>query len=406
MTMEVNPSSQAIDEDGQRMHPLLNRSPSWEKSMPARPVGNHRLDRVACSGVLLTSPIQWPGALMKMLSALVVGLIAATAAMNAGAQANTRYSITKTIPIGAPDRWDYVVFDPVQDRVYVAHGQNVTVVDGASGALLGTIEVGGVTHGIAAVHALGKGYTDDGKAGEAVVFDLQSLKVLGRVKAEPDADGIVYDAKSGHILVIDGDSAKVTVIDPKSDSVAATIEAGGGLEFGVSDEAGKFYVDGEKNNEVVRIDLASNKVDAHWPLTGCLTPHGLAIDRLNKRLFASCANKTMVVMNATDGAVMATFPIGAGTDFAEFDPSRNLAFSSNRDGTLSIVAERSPSQFETLPPVETPYGARTMAVDPKTGRIFLVTADFTVNDAVPVSDRGHYAIKPGSAKLLFLDPAK
>jgi DNA-binding beta-propeller fold protein YncE len=343
---------------------------------------------------------------MKMLSALVVGLIAATAATGTSAQADTRYSITKTIPIGTPDRWDYVVFDPVQDRVYVAHGQNVTVVDGVSGALLGTIEVGGMTHGIAVVHALGKGYTDDGKAGEAVVFDLQSLKVLRRLKAEPDADGIVYDAKSGHILVIDGDSAKVTVVDPKSDNVAATIEAGGGLEFGVSDEAGKFYVDGEKNNEVVRIDLASNKVDAHWPLAGCLTPHGLAIDRRNMRLFASCANKTMVVMHATDGAVLATLPIGAGTDFAEFDPSRNLAFSSNRDGTLSIVAEKSPSQFETLPPVETLYGARTMAVDPKTGRIFLVTADFTVNDTVPVSDRGHYAIKPGSAKLLFLDPAQ
>jgi YVTN family beta-propeller protein len=266
--------------------------------------------------------------------------------------------------------------------------------------------VGGVTHGIAAVHALGKGYTDDGHAGEAVVFDLRTLKITSRVKAEPDADGIVYDAKSGHILVIDGDSAKVTVIDPATDKVAATIEAGGGLDFGVSDEAGKFYVDGEKNNEIVRMDLTSNTADAHWPLTGCVTPHGLAIDRSHMRLFASCANKTMVVMNAANGAVMATLPIGDGTDFAEFDVNHGLAFSSNRDGTLSIVAERSPGAFEALTPVQTQFGARTMALDQKTGRIYLVTADFTINDSVPVSDRGHYAVKPGSVKLLFLDPTR
>jgi len=198
----------------------------------------------------------------------------------------------------------------------------------------------------------------------------------------------------------------VTVIDPKTDTVVATIDGGGGLEFGVSDEAGKFYVDGEKNNDVVRMDLATNTADAHWPLTGCTTPHGLAIDRAHMRLFASCANKVMVVMNAMNGTVMAAFPIGEGTDFAEFDPSRGLAFSSNRDGTLSVIAEQSPDTFQALTPVQTQRGARTMAVDPKTGRIYLVAADFTVNDALPASDRGHYAVKPGSVKLLFLDPVQ
>ena len=344
---------------------------------------------------------------MKMRLALFAGLIGAVAATgSADAQSSTRYDIVKTVPLGTPDRWDYVVFDPVQNRVYAAHGPNVTVVDGTTGGILGTIEVGGATHGIAAVHALGKGYTDDGHAGEVLVFDLQTLKVLGHIKAQPDADGVVYDAKSNHILVIDGDSAKVTVIDPATDMAVATIEGGGGLEFGVSDEAGKFYVDGEKNNEIVRMDLTSNTADAHWQLTGCKTPHGLAIDRPHMRLFASCANKTMVVMNALNGAVIKALPIGEGTDFAEFDANRGLAFSSNRDGTLSIVAERSPSAFEALPPVQTEFGARTMAVDQKTGRIYVVTADFTVNDSVPISDRGHYAVKPGSVKLLFLDPTK
>ena len=126
-----------------------------------------------------------------------------------------------------------------------------------------------VTHGIVALNDLGKGYTDDGKAGVAVVFDLKTLKVLRPIKAEPDADGIVYDPKSGHVLVITGDSGKVVVIDPKTDKVLTEIDGGGPLEFGVLDGKGKFYVDGEDKNEIVRMDLATNKADAHWPLTGC-----------------------------------------------------------------------------------------------------------------------------------------
>jgi YVTN family beta-propeller protein len=343
---------------------------------------------------------------MKSLAAVAAFLIVSVWASVSGAGTSANYTVTKSVPLGTPDRWDYVVFDPVDSRVYVAHGSDLTVVDGDSGAVVGTLSVGGVTHGFAAVHALGKGYTDDGKAGEVVAFDLKTLKPLTRIKAEPDADGIVYDEKTKHLLVIDGDSAKVTVIDPVTDTVLATVDGGGGLEFGVSDEAGKFYVDGEKNNDVVRMDLATNTADAHWPLTGCTTPHGLAIDRAHMRLFASCGgSKTMVVMDATNGAVIATFPIGAGTDFSEFDASRGLAFSSNRDGTLSIVAERSPNEFVALPPVKTAIGARTMAVDQKTGRIYLVASDVTSNDAVPETERGHYQIKPGTVKLLFLDPA-
>ena len=212
--------------------------------------------------------------------------------------------------------------------------------------------------------------------------------------------------KGKHVLVITGDSGKVIVIDPSTDTVVATIDGGGGLEFGALGGNGKFYVDGEKNNEIVRMDLNKNQADAHWPLTGCTTPHGLAIDTAAMRLFASCANKVMVVMDARTGAVITTLPIGAGTDFAAFDANRHLAFSSNRDGTLSVIAERTPGHFEALPPVKTAYGARTMAIDPRSGRIFLVASDVTADDAVPVTDRGHYKVVPGSAKLLFLDPVK
>lgn len=316
------------------------------------------------------------------------------------------YRITKEVALGAPDRWDYVVFDPVLDRAYVAHNDTVTVVDAASGRIIGHIDgIAGTTHGIASVHALGKGYTDDSKAGIAVSFDLKTLKIINRIKAEPDADGLVYDSFSGHVLVIDGDSGKVTVIDPQTDKVIATIDGGGGLEFGVSDEKGKFFVDGAEKGEIVRMDMATNKADAHWPMPGCVRPHGLAIDRANAILFASCASKVMTILDAKTGTVLATLPIGDGTDFAEFDAKRGLAFSSNREGTLSVIEEKSPTSFAALPSVTTEMGARTMALDPGTGRIFLVAADFNVDPSVPATDPRHrYTIKPGSVKLLFLDP--
>ena len=336
-------------------------------------------------------------------AAFVAFVLPAQAAPQADAPS---YKITKTVALGAPDRWDYVVFDPVLNRVYVSHSEKVTVVDGTSGAIVGTIDgITGTTHGIASVHALGKGYTDDGKAGIAVSFDLKTLKVLKQIKAEPDADGIVFDQSSGHILVIDGDSGKVTVIDPKTDTVVATVDGGGGLEFGVSGENGKFYVDGAEKGEIVRIDTATNKADAHWPMPGCAKPHGIAIDRQHHVLFSSCANKIMTIVNAETGAVLASLPIGEGSDFAEFDPGRGLAFSSNRDGTLSIIAEKSPTSFVALPAAVTQLGARTMAIDPKTGRIYLVTADMTLNPpATPADTRPHYSVKPGTVRLIFLDP--
>lgn len=335
----------------------------------------------------------------------VVVLTASCALAPAAAAEPPPYVLVKTTPLGAPDRWDYLTFDPASARVYVAHGDRVTVVDGRTGALLGNVEgMPGGTHGIA--FAAGKGYTDDGKAGTVTVFDPKTLKRIGTLKAQPDADGISSDGASGHLFVMDGDSGKLTVIDPKDDSTVATIDAGGGLEFGLSGNDGKFYVDGVEKNELIRIDTKANTVDAHWPLDGCIRPHGLAIDRYTRRVFASCANKVMKVVNADTGAIVATLPIGEGTDFAVFDPVRHRAFSSNREGTVSIIAEKSADAFEALPPLATAFGARTMTIDPKSGRLYLVTADFAVNASVPATDpRHHYAVRPGTVKLLIFDPA-
>jgi YVTN family beta-propeller protein len=235
------------------------------------------------------------------------------------------YRVSKVVSLGVPDRWDYVMYDPDSLRVYVAHGDRITVVNGDSGAVIGAVTgMPGGAHGVAISHATGKGYTDDGKAGEVIEFDLQTLKVVKRIKAESDADGIVFDPPSGHVFVIDGDSGKLTVIDPQTDAIVATIDGGGGLEFGDSGANGKFYVDGAEKNEIVRVDTATNKADAHWPMPTCVRPHGLAIDREHHRLFASCSNKVMVVMNADNGIVIADFAYRRGERLCIFRSPKRL----------------------------------------------------------------------------------
>lgn len=332
-----------------------------------------------------------------------VGHAASTSAVTA-----PEYQVTHTVALGAPDRWDYVVFDPSSKRVFVAHGDEVTVVDGRKGDVLGHIKgFPGGTHGIAIVSAVGRGYTDDGQKGEAAAFDLSTLKVGKRVKAAEDADAMTFDEVSGHVFVINGDMGTITVIDPKEDKAVATITGGGKLEYAVPDGRGHLYVNGAGKKEVLSIDTRTNQVQAHWPVPECTSPHGLAIDATTHRLFVSCVNNVLTVVNTDSGAVVAQLPIGSGTDAAAFDPKRKLIFSSNgRDGTLSIIQERDPQTFVSLGTVKTAVSARTMGIDPDTGRLYLAAADVEATPADATKPGGRPKIVPGSLKLLFLDPAR
>ena len=325
---------------------------------------------------------------------------------NGFAQSAPSYTITKTVALGAPDRWDYLTFDPSSHRVFVAHGDRVTVVDGRDGTIVGQVEgFPGGPHGIAIVTETERGYSDDGKAGTASSFNLATLRQVTTIKAAADADGVLFDPVSKHVFVINGDSGSVTAIDPASDTAITTIATGGGLEFAALDGSGKLYVDGAEKQEIVRIDTKTNQVDAHWAVPNCTRPHGIAIDPATHRLFSSCVNNVLVVVNTDTGATVASLPIGSRTDAAAFDPKRKLVFSSNGDGTLSVIAEKDPNHFVALPSIPTMLGARTMAIDPDSGRIYLVGADYTINMAADPSDvRHHYVVTPGSAKLLFLDP--
>lgn len=336
---------------------------------------------------------------------LVASLLALAAFTPAHAQtaASPSYAVTRTVHLGAPDRWDYVSFDPSSHRVFVAHGDRLTVLDGRTGEVVGQVEgAPGGTHGTAVVPTLGRGYTDDGKAGLVKVFDLKTLKMLKDLPSLPDADGVIFDPASGHIFVMTGDSGKVTVIDPRTDQVLANIDAGGKLEFGSSGENGKVYVEGEEKREIVRIDSRTNKVDANWPIPECESPHGLAIDTQTRRLFASCVNSKLVVVDADRGAVVAVLPIGQGSDAAAFDPKRRLVFSSNgRSGDITVIKELSPDSFAVAGSIKTAVTARTMSIDPASGRLYLVAGDVQPGGAPGARPK----LVPGSLKILFLDPA-
>ena len=323
------------------------------------------------------------------------------------AQAAPLYTLSKTVPIGAPDRWDLLTFDAASHRVYIAHGDRVTVVDAEAGKVVGNVEgFPGGTHGVAVIPALHRGYTDDGKAATANSFDVNSLKALESIPAADDADAIALDPVSGHLYVIDSDPGKITVIDPRSDKVVATLDGGGKLEIGVADGLGKVYVNGEEKREILRIDTRTNTIDARWPIPDCESPHGIAVDAGGQHVFSSCANQVMVVVSMQSGKQLATLPIGARTDGAACDPARHRAFSSNGDGTLTVVGEKSPGIFAVIATVPTALGARTMTIDPATGRLYLVAAEMKENpDADPKDYRHRYTVTPGSAKLLIYEPA-
>lgn len=313
------------------------------------------------------------------------------------------YKVAKSIPLGAPDGWDYVTYEPTSHRVYVAHANEITVVDTNSGEVVGRVQGIQGVNGVAVIPALGKGYTDSRAKKAAVAFDLKTFKVTKEIPADADTDGVAYEAASNRVFVVNGDAANVTIIDAVTDTAVANLPLGGRPEFLVSDDADHVYINITDKKEIVRVDAKAAKVDARWPIADCEGAHGLAMDKEAHRLFSSCANSKMVVVDSDKGAVLASLPIGKGTDGAGFDPKRKLAFSSNGEGTVSVIAARG-DKFEALGDIPSRPFARTMAVDPDTGRLFLVTADLDEINPKAESLRQRYQIRRGTVQLLFLDP--
>jgi DNA-binding beta-propeller fold protein YncE len=281
------------------------------------------------------------------------------------------------------------------------------VVNGKTGAIIGVLKNLPGSHGIAVDPGTGLVYADSAGRKLAVAFNPATYQPMAAAPVAYDADGMAYDSASKQIFVSGGDAEVVTPIRVASKTAAPDIALGGSPEFLVADGAGSVYENITDKQEVVRIDTIKNAIVARWPVPQCVSPHGLAIDPASRRLFATCENGIALVVDADSGKIIATLPIGHGSDAAAFDPVKKRFFSSNGDGTLTVVAEREPDEFAVLANVKTAPGARTMAVDPATGRVFLVTA--TVLSTTPPagpSDHPHYRYAPGSLKLLIFDLAK
>ena len=286
------------------------------------------------------------------------------------------YRMLQKYEVGGEGRWDYLVADAEARRLYVTRQTHVMVLDADSGKVVGDIPDTQGVHGVALAPELGRGFTSNGRANTATIFDLKTLKALETVKTGENPDAILFDPFTKRVFTFNGRSHDATAFDAQTAKVLGTIPLEGKPEFAVSDGGGQVFVNIEDKSEVVRIDPQALQVTARWPLAPGEEPSGLAFDAKNRRLFAACGNEKMVVLDADSGKIVTTVPIGKGVDAAAFDPQTSEAFSSNGEGTLTVIHEDDPAHFAVVQTVTTQRGARTMALDSKTHNVFLATARF------------------------------
>ena len=291
--------------------------------------------------------------------------------------ADTGYHVIKRLQLGGEGGWDYLTVDSASRRLYISRSTHVMVVDIDTDTLIGDIPDTPGVHGIAVAPELNRGFTSNGRINTSTIFDLNTLKILGQVKTGINPDAILYDPATKRVFTFNGGSRDTTVFEAISGEVAGRIELGGKPEFAATDSKGKVYVNVEDTNEVVEIDSRKLAVVKRFSLKPCEEPTGMGLDAEHHRVFAGCHNKIMTILDAEVGTVIATLPIGEGVDGNGFDPGMKLAFSANGDGTLTIVSERSPGNFEVVATVTTQRGTRTMAIDPKTHYVYLPTAKFS-----------------------------
>lgn len=333
---------------------------------------------------------------MRKLLALV--LMPAVIAIAAA----TGYHIVKQIKIGGEGGWDYLTMDSAARRLYVSHATHVVVVDVDAGKVVGDIPDTQGVHGIAVVPELNRGFTSNGRTNNVTIFDLKTLKPISQVATGENPDSIRFEPVSGRVFTFNGRSKDSTAIDAKTGKTAGTIALNGKPEFAIADGKGKLYVNIEDTSEIVEIDAAKLAVAKRYSLKPCDGPSGLAMDTKNRRLFSVCSNRLMAVSDPDMGKVLATPAIGQGPDGAAFDPGTGYAFSSNGDGTLTIVQEMA-GKWEVLENIATERGARTITLDEKTHNVYLPTADSGPPAAATTpGQRGRPTFLPDSFKVLVV----
>lgn len=331
-----------------------------------------------------------------------VALLAMFAAASVSA---AEYKLLKSLPIGGDGFWDYVTADAGSRKLFISHGTHVTVLDMDSEKVVGDIPDTPGVHGIAIAARAGEGFITDGRANRVDIFDLKTLEKKGSVPAGTNPDAVTYDPASNRVFAFNGRSQDATAIGVASGKAEGTIPLGGKPETGVPDGQGRVYVNIEDKGEIAEIDAKDLKVTRRFKVEGCEEPSGLAIDTRHHRLFAGCGNKVMAVVDPRSGQTLATLLIGQGVDACAFDPGAGYAFASTGDGHITVVKENLPGKFSVVETVDTQRGARTMAVDTKTHRAFLPTAQFgPAPEATADNPHPRPAVLPGSFVILVVSP--
>jgi YVTN family beta-propeller protein len=293
----------------------------------------------------------------------------------AAAPPSEGYSIIKKIPIPGQGSWDYLTVDEAARRLYVSHGTQVEVIDIDSGNIVGNIPNTPGVHGVAIARELDRGFVSDGQSSTVTIFDLKTLNRIADVSTGKKPDAIIYDPATSRVFAFNGGSNSATAIDAATGKVAGTVELGGGPEFAAADGNGFVYDNLEDDSLVLKIDSRKLTVEKRWPTAPCASPSSMAMDRANRRLFVGCRSKVMAVMNADSGQVITTVPIGDHVDATVFDEATKLIFNSNGEGTITVIRQDDPDKYSVVETVKTLPRAKTMALDPKTHRLFLSTTE-------------------------------
>jgi YVTN family beta-propeller protein len=332
-----------------------------------------------------------------LAAALLCGIIA----ISRPAAAQQPYHVIDHWKLGGEGGWDYLLADPTVHQLYVTHGNRVEVLDTATGKPVGAITGLHGTHGIALDTAGKFGYISDGGGNAVVVFDRSNLATVATIPAGTNPDGIVFEPATQTVWAFNGRSKDATVIDAATQKVVATIPLPGKPEFPAVDGRGMVFDNIEDKSEIVRLDAHTKTLTATWA-AGCESPSGLAFDVVGGRLFPVCDGKKMAVVDSNTGKVLATATIGDGPDAAGWNAAAKLAFASSGDGILSVVDAGNPG-YKTIQSLATQRGARTMAYDAGSDRVYLVTAEFGPRPAAtPENPRPRPAIVPGSFSIIVV----
>jgi YVTN family beta-propeller protein len=329
----------------------------------------------------------------KKISTNIIALLAITSVCNSQGH---DYKIVKTYHIASAGGWDYIAVN--ESRLYVSHGTQVNILNEDNGDSLGYIPNTTGVHGITFDKELNKGYTSNGRINSVTVFDLKTNAVLEQVATGENPDAINYEPYTKTIITCNGRSKNLSVIDPKASKVIATIDVGGKPEAAVSDGNGKLFVNIEDKNEIVAVDLKTFTVTNHWTLNPAEGPTGLAYDKSTKRLFAGC-EKLLVVVNAENGSVVDKIAIGDGCDGVAFDSKKKIIYTSNGEGSISVIKEINADKFSLLGNYPTKRGARTITINENTGTLYLPTADF---DPTKTGQNGRPMMVPGTFQVLVV----